>query len=192
MKEIIRPPFLKSGDTIGITCPARYVSHQRIAYAVTVLQRWGFGVRIGSTVGASSHYFAGHDAERLADLQGMLDDPDIKAILMGCGGYGSSRIIDAVDFNAFAKSPKWICGFSDITVLHSHVHEVYRIATLHSPMCGAFTPGSERSFYIESLRRALTGRSLSYRFPGSPYNRSGRVDGEVVGGNLAMPAHLRG
>ncbi len=192
MKEILLPPFLKPGDAIGITCPAGYVSHERIAYSQVVLQRWGFRVRVGATVGAGAHYFAGHDAERLADLQAMLDDREIKAILMGRGGYGVSRIIDAIDWTVFAENPKWICGFSDITVLHSHIHQTLGIATLHSPMCGAFTPESEGSFYIESLRRALTGRGLRYDIPGSPYNIPGLAEGPVVGGNLALLAHLTG
>lgn len=192
MTDIIQPRPLQSGDTIGITCPAGYVSHERIAFAVEVLQRWGFAVRVGKTVGTGAHYFSGHDSERLADLQAQLDDPTVRAILMGRGGYGLSRIIDDIDWKAFKESPKWICGFSDVTVLHSHIHQMLGIATLHSPMCGAFTPESERSYYIESLRRALAGKSLSYTFPASPHNRPGEVEGIIVGGNLAILAHLSG
>lgn len=189
---MILPPFLQPGDTIGITCPAGYVSHERIAYCKRVLERWDFRVRVGATVGTGEHYFSGHDSERLADLQAMLDDGEVKAILAGRGGYGVSRIIDAIDWTTFQKSPKWICGFSDITVLHSHIHQLHSIATLHSPMCGAFTPESERSFYIESLRRALTGKGLSYNFPASPYNKEGSAEAVIVGGNLALLAHLTG
>ena len=192
MNNIILPPFLKPGDAIGITCPAGYISQERVACAVEVLQRWGFRVVTGKTIGTGDYYFSGHDAERLADLQAMLDDAGIKAILMGRGGYGVSRIIDAIDFTAFQQAPKWICGFSDITVLHSHIHQVFGIATLHSPMCGAFTPESERSFYIENLHRSLTGKPLSYSFPASSYNRAGITAGIVVGGNLAILAHLTG
>ncbi len=122
----------------------------------------------------------------------MLDDVEVKAVLMGRGGYGVSRIIDDVDWAAFRNNPKWICGFSDITVLHSHIHQTLGIATLHSPMCGAFTPESEGSFYLESLRRALTGKSLSYNFPASSGNISGMAEGAIVGGNLALLAHLTG
>lgn len=186
------PPFLKPGDTIGITCPAGYVSQERIAYAIEVLQRWGFRVKVGRTVGAGAHYFAGQDDERLQDLQDMLDDREVKAVLMGRGGYGVSRIIDDLDFTAFKAAPKWICGFSDITVLHSHIHQMFGIATLHSPMCGAFTPESESSYYIQSLQKALTGDLLAYDFPGSPFNRAGAAEGMVVGGNLTILAHLSG
>ena len=192
MSDIIIPPFLKPGDAIGITCPAGYVSYERIAYAVDVLQRWGFRVVVGRTVGTGDYYFSGHDGERLTDLQAMLDDPEIKAILMGRGGYGCSRIIDATDFTAFRQSPKWICGFSDITVLHSHIHRNYAIATLHGPMCGAFTAESENSYYIQSLQKALRGETLDYSFPTSAFNRPGTVEGIVVGGNLALLAHLTG
>ena len=189
---MILPPALRPGDAVGITCPAGYVAPGRVAYAVQVLRRWGFRVVVGQTVGTGNHYFSGHDNERLADLQAMLDNPDIKAILMGRGGYGVSRIIDAINFERFAQNPKWICGFSDITVLHSHIHQQYGIATLHSPMCGAFTPESDGSFFIESLRRALTGKLLSYAFPAAATNRAGVAEGIVTGGNLAILAHLTG
>jgi muramoyltetrapeptide carboxypeptidase len=192
MNDIIIPPFLKPGDAIGITCPAGYVSHERIAYAVEVLQRWGFRVIVGKTVGAGDHYFSGLDCDRLTDLQEMLDDPDIKAIVMGRGGYGCSRIIDSIDFSAFQANPKWINGFSDITVLHSHILQNYGIATMHGPMCGAFTVESEHSYYIQSLQKALTGAALDYTFPGSTFNRTGSAEGMIVGGNLAILAHLTG
>ncbi len=192
MKEPVLPPFLQPGDTVGITCPAGYVPQERIAWAAEVLRRWGYRVRIGATVGTGEHYFSGHDAERLADLQSMLDDEGIAAILMGRGGYGTSRIIDGIDWSAFARKPKWICGFSDITVLHSHIQRQLGVATLHSPMCGAFTPASERSFFLESLRHALKGQTPAYRFPPASLNRPGLAAGVVVGGNLAILAHLTG
>ncbi len=192
MTDIIIPPPLRPGDAIGITCPAGYVSPERVACAVEVLTRWGFRVVLGETIGTGDYYFSGHDAERLADLQAMLDDGSIKAILMGRGGYGCSRIIDDIDFSAFQKAPKWVCGFSDITVLHSHIRQHFGIATLHAPMCGAFTPESEGSHYIQSLQQALTGQPLEYAFPPSTYNRHGATGGIVTGGNLAILAHLTG
>ena len=188
----ITPPYLQPGDVIGITCPAGYVSYERIAYAIEVLQSWGFGVKVGSTVGKGENYFAGSDAERLADLQDMLDDTNVKAILMGRGGYGTSRIIDQVDFTTFKQQPKWICGFSDIVVLHNQLQATMNIASLHAPMCGAFTPDSENEYYIQSLKTALTGGELSYSFPSSAYNRSGNAEAVLVGGNLAILAHLTG
>lgn len=190
----IAPPYLNTGDTIGITCPAGYVSQERITHAVQVLERWGFVVKVGKTVGTGAFYFSGTDEERLADLQDMLDDTQVKAVLMGRGGYGMSRIIDQVDFTGFRNHPKWICGFSDITVLHSHIHSTLDIATLHSPMCGAFTPENEDSYYIQSLKKALTGEALEYTFPEARLNREGVAEGVVVGGNLAdagAPYRLR-
>lgn len=186
------PPFLKPGATIGITCPSGYVSSERVQYATVVLEKWGFKTRLGKTVGNEFHYFSGDDATRLADLQDMLDDHKLDAILMGRGGYGLSRIIDQIDFTQFVQHPKWICGFSDITVLHSHIQAQFGIPTIHSVMCGAFKPETEEKDYILSLRKALMGEDLSYHFPASEYNRVGQVSAKIVGGNLAMLAHLTG
>lgn len=183
---------LTKNSRIGITCPSGYVSAERVAYAVVVLEKWGFKTVVGHTVGNEYHYFSGDDATRLADLQQMLDDPNIDAILMGRGGYGLSRIIDQIDFTNFIKHPKWICGFSDITVLHSHIQAAFGIPTLHAPMCGAFKPETEHCDYILSLRKAICGEPLSYTFAASPYNRLGNAEAIVVGGNLAMLAHLTG
>lgn len=184
--------YLKPNATIGITCPSGYVAQERIAYALVVLGQWGFQTKVGKTVGSSYHYFSGEDATRLKDLQEMLDDPHIDAILMGRGGYGLSRIIDQLDFTKFAQYPKWICGFSDITVLHSHIHATLGIPTIHSVMCGAFKPETEHEDYLLSLRKALLGETLDYSIAASPWNRTGTADAIVVGGNLAMLAHLSG
>lgn len=186
------PAFLKPGSTIGIACPSGYVSAERVQYATVVLEKWGFKTRLGKTVGNEFHYFSGDDATRLADLQEMLDDPTIDAILMGRGGYGLSRIIDQIDFSKFVKHPKWVCGFSDITVLHSHIHAQFRIPTIHSVMCGAFKPETEETDYIHSLRKALAGEGLRYNIAASSYNRIGETTAKIVGGNLAMLAHLTG
>ncbi|MFA6151536.1 MAG: LD-carboxypeptidase [Chitinophagaceae bacterium] len=183
---------LQPGSTIGITCPSGFVSAERVQYATVVLQKWGFKTRLGKTIGNEFHYFSGDDATRLADLQEMLDDPTIDAILMGRGGYGLSRIIDEIDFTQFTQNPKWICGFSDITVLHSHIHAQFGIPTIHSVMCGAFKPETEETDYILSLRKALTGEGLRYNIPASSHNRVGETTANIVGGNLAMLAHLTG
>ena len=189
---MVFPPFLKQGSVIGITCPSGYVSMERVAYSIEVLKRWGFGIKEGKTIGTGQFYFSGTDSERLADLQSMLDDPNIDAILMGRGGYGMSRIIDALDFTAFIKKPKWVCGFSDITVLHNHLQSRYGIASLHSPMCGAFKPETENEAYLKTLYAALTGAPLSYTTPPSAYNRPGETEAALTGGNLSILAHLTG
>jgi len=192
MNMIQHPPYLKRGSVIGITCPAGYVSNERVACALDVLQFWGFRIKVGNTVGNEHFYFSGTDEERLQDLQMMLDDPTVDAILMGRGGYGLSRIIDLLDFTTFIQKPKWVCGFSDITVLHNHIHAQLGIPTLHSPMCGAFTPESANSDYIKNFFAALTGESLFYHAPPSDFNRHGMAEGILTGGNLAILAHLTG
>lgn len=186
------PPYLKQGSVIGITCPSGYVSAERVAYAVQLLQLWGFEVKMGATVGTEHHYFSGNDEARLKDLQQMMDDPDLDAILMGRGGYGLSRIIDRVDFTTFNRKPKWICGFSDITVLHNHIHAQTGIPTLHSPMGSAFKPDTVNADHIKSFYAALTGVSLHYHSPPTAFNREGTAEGILTGGNLAILAHLTG
>lgn len=187
------PPYLKQGSVIGITCPASYQPMDKIDHAIQVLGQWGFTVKQGQILGVDKGiYFSGSDEERLADLQAMLDDPGIDAILMGRGGYGLSRIIDRIDFTAFKNKPKWICGFSDITVLHNHIHATLNVATLHSPMCGAFKPGNEDSPHIRNFYDAVTGGALAYEVHPSAYNRAGTAIGTLTGGNLCLLAHLTG
>ncbi|HXB10214.1 MAG TPA: LD-carboxypeptidase [Puia sp.] len=189
----ILPPFLRPGDTIGIVCPAGYMPLERAQTCIDTLQAWGYRVRAGKTLGSGSeNYFSGTDDQRLADLQQMLDDPGIGAILCGRGGYGLSRIIDRIDLNRFAAAPKWIIGFSDITVLHTHILTRCGIATLHAPMAGAFNDGGAAGPGVDSLRRALAGESLGYEAPAHPFNRLGSAGGRLVGGNLALLAHLVG
>ena len=186
------PPFLQKGATIGITCPSGYVSNERVIPAIETLQSWGFRVKVGNTVGNEFHYFSGTDEERIADLQAMLDDPMLSAIIMGRGGYGLSRIIDQLDFSLFKKHPKWICGFSDITVLHQHIHQQLGIATLHSPMCGAFKNYEDTCDYLNQFKSLLQGEAQIYRTQPMENNRFGTAEASVVGGNLAIISHLVG
>lgn len=193
MKTIVRPPYLKKGDTIGITCPAGFMDAAKVDECVRVLTKlWGFQVKLGKTVGSQFHYFSGTDEERLDDLQQMLDDDNVKAILCGRGGYGVGRIIDGLDFKAFRKKPKWIIGFSDITVLHSHILQRYGIATLHAPMANAFNNGGFRNKYVQSLHKALVGESSNISVKRHRYNQPGRAKGVLTGGNLSLIAHLVG
>src|SRR5438874_537945 len=133
-ESIIIPPYLKKDDTIGIVCPAGYMSYPRAETCIAILQQWGFKIKIGKTLGNQFHYFSGTDEERLSDLQMMLDDTEVKAIFCARGGYGLSRIIDDIDFTHFKKKPKWIIGYSDITILHAHLFTQLNTASLHSPM----------------------------------------------------------
>lgn len=189
---MILPPYLRAGDTIGIVCPAGYMPAENFQTAVEVLQEWGYRVKMGVTPGNQFHYFSGTDEVRRNDLQDMLDDSEVKAIFCARGGYGISRIIDDLDFGRFEKHPKWIVGFSDVTVLHAHIFGKYKIATLHAPMAAAFNEGEYRNAYVQSLKKALEGGKADYQAAAHPFNRQGTTEGRLVGGNLALVAHLVG
>lgn len=187
------PPHLKKGDTIGIVCPAGFMPLEKAQTCIDTLQEWGFTVAVGRTLGGSSQtYFSGTDDERLSDLQEMLDNKSIDAILFGRGGYGLGRIIDDIRFRKFRKNPKWLVGFSDITVLHAHVYSKYKIATMHAPMAAAFNDGGSRNEFVHSIKAALLGESAYYKAGGHHFNKPGIVSGELVGGNLSLLAHLIG
>lgn len=187
------PAYLKKGDTIGITLPAGYMTKEKAQTCIDTLQKWGYEVLVGKTLGSKSkNYFSGTDEERLNEFQAMLDEPSVKAILCGRGGYGVGRIIDQLDFTSFKKNPKWIIGFSDITVLHAHINRNYKTATLHSPMAGAFNDGGFKNKYVLSLKNALEGIKADYSFKPHRLNHNGSVTAELVGGNLALLAHLIG
>lgn len=187
------PSYLQKGDTIGITCPAGYMAKEKAQTCIDTLQSWGYEVMVGKTVGSDSeNYFSGTDKERLDELQAMLDNENIKAILCGRGGYGVGRIIEQLDFKAFKKYPKWIIGFSDITILHSHIYSNYKIATLHAPMAGAFNDGGDTGEYILSLKNAVEGKKIKYECALHEFNKKGEAIGELVGGNLALLAHCVG
>jgi muramoyltetrapeptide carboxypeptidase len=187
------PLYLKSGDTIGIICPAGFMNLEKAQTCISTLKQWGYQVKVGKTLGSSSqNYFSGTDEERLSDFQQMLDDDDVKAILCARGGYGTGRIIDAIDFEKFAKNPKWIIGYSDVTVLHSHIYSNYKIATLHGPMASAFNNGGLEDQFILSLKNVLEGKKIRYEIPIHEFNRKGEAVGELVGGNLSLLAHLSG
>ena len=186
------PNKLKPGETIGIVCPSGHLSLSKTVIAKQTLEEWGFKVEIGKTVGTGQGYFSETDDIRLEDLQEKLDNPEIKAILMGRGGYGLSRIIDKIDFTKFNEKPKWIIGFSDITVLHSHLNNKLKIATIHGPMCAAFQELYPESDHLLSIKKALLGEDIEYPIPMDEHNRAGSANGILVGGNLAILAHLTG
>jgi muramoyltetrapeptide carboxypeptidase len=186
------PAYLRKGDTIGIVCPSGYMPAERAATCIHALENWGYQVRIGKTLGHQFHYFSGTDEERAADLQAMLDDPEIKAVLCARGGYGLSRIIDRIDFRRFRKNPKWLIGFSDITVLHAHLYTKLKTASLHAPMAGAFNDVPDNDPYILSLQKAIKGGMTQYAVAAHSLNRNGKAIGELVGGNLSLLAHLVG
>ena len=187
------PPYLKKGDTIGITCPAGYMAAEKAQTCIDTLQQWGYEVMVGKTLGSSSsNYFSGTDEERADELQAMLDDVSINAILFGRGGYGMSRIIDRLDFKKFKRNPKWLIGFSDITIIHTHLFNQYKIASLHAPMAAAFNDGQAENEYILSLKKALSGGKGKYSCAPDANNKPGSATGRLVGGNLALLVHSIG
>ncbi len=186
---ISQPLPLKKGDTVAITCPAKKLPKD-ITDAVNLLESWGLRVLLGETVNASYHQFAGDDGLRTRDLQRFLDDPSVKAVFAARGGYGTIRIIDNLDFTAFARNPKWLIGFSDITVLHSHIFANFRIQTIHGQMPINIPDGTRPS--LESLRKVLFGEPVSYSYESVHENRSGEASGELIGGNLTLLVMMAG
>ena len=188
----ILPPYLKPGDTIGILCPSGYMPAEKANTCIETLTDWGYKVIPGKTLGHQFNYFSGTDEERLEDLQQMMDNKHINAIFCARGGYGMGRIIDRLDFKKFREHPKWIIGFSDITVIQSHLFSNYKIASLHAPMAAAFNDDEFKNLYVQSLRDALMGSKADYRVEGNAFNQKGKATGILVGGNLSLLAHLIG
>ncbi|MES2882446.1 MAG: LD-carboxypeptidase [Bacteroidota bacterium] len=187
------PPYLQKGDTIGIVAPAGFMPIEKMQTCIETLDAWGYTVQMGSTTHSlSENYFSGSDEERRDDLQQMLDNRNVKAILCARGGYGLSRIVDDLDFRKFKKHPKWLVGFSDVTVLHAHLFSKYKIASLHAPMAAAFNDGESENVYIESIKNALEGVPAKYECAHHVFNKTGVAKGELVGGNLALLVHLIG
>ncbi|RYE57043.1 MAG: LD-carboxypeptidase [Sphingobacteriales bacterium] len=192
-----QPPHLIAGDTIGITCPAGYITPEEVDASIKQMKSWGFNVVLGKTVGARDFTFGGTDQERLQDMQQMLDDPTIKAIMCARGGYGAVRIVDQLDFGGYRSSPKWIIGFSDITIFHCHINSNYHIATIHSKMCNSFPSNWETAEPIQidtinSIQHALKGVKMNYTALPNTSNRLGQAKGELIGGNLRCIENLAG
>jgi len=182
-------PKLKKGDKIGIISTARKINIEELKYAIELIESWGLKVVLGKTIGASQDQYAGDDTLRSEDLQYMLDKADINAILCARGGYGTVRIIDDLDFSNFIKQPKIIAGFSDVTVLHSHLHNM-NAPTLHSSMPISFKSNTKES--IESLKKALFGENSDISCDGHSLNRKGKAKGQIIGGNLSILYSLIG
>ena len=182
-RKMITPEFLQKGDTIGILATARKADLASLQPAIKLLESWGLHVVIGKTIGKEENQLAGPDWLRATDFQEMIDNPKIKAIWAAKGGYGTVRIIDRIDFTNFKKKPKWVCGFSDMTVLHSHINNM-GIETIHSFM--ALNAGTANPEVLASFHKALFGDKLSYTIPSHEYNVNGTAKGEIVGGNLSV------
>lgn len=186
-RDLVKPPHLKKGDTIIILSPAGKVrDRSAVDPGIELANHWGLVVFFGNHLLAEDNTFAGTDQERLSDLQKALDDPSIKAIWASRGGYGTVRIIDQLDFTKFSENPKWVIGYSDITVLHNKIHEL-GFQSIHGQM--PLTLNLEDPIQRESimtLHRTLFGKSLSYKIDARPENRLGESTGQIVGGNLSI------
>lgn len=185
-----KPPNLKQGDKIVIVSTARKLSLEELQPGIEVLKSWGLEVVLGSNLFEEDNQFAGTTKQRTEDFQNALDDESIEAIFCARGGYGTVKIIDQLDFTRFIKNPKWIIGYSDVTVLHNHINENFNVQTLHAAMPFGFKDNTEES--LNSIKKVLYGEQLSYEFDKHPFNRNGEANGELVGGNLSILYSLTG
>jgi muramoyltetrapeptide carboxypeptidase len=186
---MITPPYLQKGDTVAILATARKHIVKSMQPTIDLLESWGLHVVIGKSIGLEENQLAGSDEDRAADLQEQLDNPNIKAIWCARGGYGTVRIVDLIDFTQFKKHPKWLVGFSDVTVLHNHLNTMgYK--SIHGIMPISLAKASPEA--IESLRLSLFGQPLQYAIDPHPMNRVGKASGELVGGNLSILYSLLG
>ncbi len=188
---MIIPPYLKSGDKVGIVSSAKRTTPEEIEQGIEQLKSWGLIPVLGKNVFSEHHFFAGTDDERTEDLQQMLYNNSIKAIFFSKGAYGTLRIIDELDFSNFKLHPKWIVGYSDITILHSHIHN-FEIATLHAVMLQGMPKSTPEA--LETMRKVLFGEKLEYEIATHAENRNGEgiIEGELIGGNLSILYALTG
>lgn len=186
------PAYLQSGDKIGLVSPAKSIQPDQVKAAVKVFQRWGLEPVFGRHLFSTYHQFAGKDQERAADIQEFLDDNSIKAILASRGGYGSNRIIDHLDFSNFEQKPKWLIGYSDITVFHCHIHQNYKVETIHGTMPLNFPLDFSENNSVLTLKKALFGELDHYRIEDCQVLQKGQAIAPLVGGNLAIIVSLLG
>jgi muramoyltetrapeptide carboxypeptidase len=180
-----QPPLLTAGDTIGILAPARKIHRADVEFASELFASWGLKTKVADNIYSEHHaYLSGSDAERLSDVQTLLNDASVNALISARGGYGSTRIVDHVDYSALLKHPKWMIGFSDITAFHLKFQQI-GIASIHGTMPVLFSK-RDSAQSIESLRRLLFDGECSMEAQPSRDNRAGKVSAEVIGGNLSL------
>lgn len=198
-QSIMQPPYLKKGDTIAIVAPARKINLEEIKPSIDLLTSWELKVKLSKNIFCSYNQFAGSDEERAEDMQWALDTEEIKAIFCARGGYGCVRMMDRLSFSRFKKSPKWLVGFSDITVFHSHLSNM-KIASMHAAMPFNISKliverkGKEinDSVALATLKDALFGKSIKYKIESHSLNRKGKAHGVLIGGNLSILYSLSG
>ena len=185
----ISSPFLKKGDKVILVSTARKVVFEDLLPAIGILKEWGLDVAFAPKIFHIHHQFAGTDEERISDLQYAIDSDEYKAVICVRGGYGTVRIIDQIDFSGFKQSPKWITGFSDVTVLHNHLQKI-GICSIHSSMPLLFAKAEVET--LATMRKALFGEELHHTAETHHFNRAGEASGEVVGGNLSILVSMVG
>lgn len=190
---MIKPPRLKQNDTVGIVAPARSITVEEVETAIAIFKEWGLQVKQGKHLYSQYHQFAGKDKERAADFQEMVNNPEVRAIFCARGGYGTIKIMEHLDLEPLRNDPKWIVGFSDITVLHSCLNQHYGIQTLHAPMPVNLTRDSQKTEAIQMLNKALFEGSIEFSWetktstlPPEP------LRGTLTGGNLSVLYSLSG
>lgn len=185
-----KPSNLKQGDKIAIVSTARKLSLEELQHGIEVVKSWGLEVVLGENLFEVDNQFAGTTEQRTADFQQAMNDESIKAILCARGGYGTVKIIDELDFSSFVKNPKWIIGYSDVTVLHNHINQNFNIETLHAAMPFGFKNNTPEA--LASIKNVLFGERLVYQFNAHPLNKNGEGEGLLVGGNLSIIYSLTG
>lgn len=188
---MIIPPFLKTGDRIRIVAPAGKISPEKIIPGIELLRQQGFEALIGEHVFGEHFQYSGSDRQRAVDLQQAFDDDDTKAIICARGGYGSVRLLEYLNFSELKNSPKWLVGFSDITVLHSVFHK-FEIASIHGAMPGFYIQNGQVAESFHRLMKTITGEPTAYDFNASQLNRDGKASGRLIGGNLSLLYSLNG
>ena len=183
---MITPNFLKQGDKIGIVAPARKIYLNEIEASIKVFEKWGLQVELGKNLFAQYKQFAGTDEQRAEDLQYMLDNPEIKAIVCARGGYGSVKTLKLLDFTKFLKNPKWLVGYSDITALHAHLNQNLGVKSIHGTMPFNFPKDATENEAVKTLKKALFGETSIYNFSSHEFNSIGNMEGELIGGNLSV------
>ena len=187
-----RPDLLTKGDKIGIVATARKISIEELSASIKLFISWDLVPIIGKSIGAEENQFAGSDKERAKDLQYFLDNRAIKAVFCARGGYGTVRIIDMLDFSLFTENPKWIIGYSDPTVLLSHIYFNYNIETIHGIMPINIETDDFFSNAVISLKKILFEGENKKVYKKYIMNREGEAEGELIGGNLSVLYSLLG
>lgn len=190
MKKYISPPLLNKNDKAVIISPSGSIESSFIDGAKLVLESWGLNVIVSQYAREKNGRFCGTVEQRVEDLQGAMDDPDVKLIFCSRGGYGIVHLLDRLDFTEIKKYPKWLVGYSDITALHLAFMK-NGILSAHAPMARHLAEDGEDTASLY-LRRLLFEGIYEYSIASHPLNRIGIADGRLWGGNLAVLGGLIG